>query len=172
MIEIEKTYLVKSLPDNLKQFPSDEIIDIYIPKETEYPQLRIRKRNGTYEITKKVLVSEDDCSQQYEHTIELNEQEYQALAQLPGKRVHKMRYFFPYNGQTAEFGVFQGALEGLVLVDVEFEDAETKDAFTTPEFCLADVTDQMFVAGRSLADKTYADIENKLEEFGYKKLSL
>jgi len=43
--------------------------------------------------------------------------------------------------------VFEGALAGLVLIDVEFTDEATKEAFVAPSFCLANVTQESFVAG-------------------------
>ena len=52
-IELEKTYLAKYLPGGLKDSPSKEIKDIYIPESIDHPVLRIRKRDDKYEITKK-----------------------------------------------------------------------------------------------------------------------
>ena len=43
MIELEKTYLVKKLPEGLKDCKFKEIIDVYIPESSELPTLRIRK---------------------------------------------------------------------------------------------------------------------------------
>ena len=45
MIELEKTYLAKEIPQGLKDCNSKEIIDIYIPKSNAHPKIRIRK-NG------------------------------------------------------------------------------------------------------------------------------
>ena len=55
MIELEKTYLVKKLPEGLKNCEFKEIIDVYIPASSEHPTLRIRKNGDTYEITKDQL---------------------------------------------------------------------------------------------------------------------
>ena len=68
--------------------------------------------------------------------------------------------------------MFQGALCGLVLVDFEFDDRAELDSFEMPDFCLADVTDEVFIAGFKLSGKKYVDIEDNLTRFGYKKLSL
>ena len=68
--------------------------------------------------------------------------------------------------------MFQDGLEGLVLIEFEFRTEDAMRSFVMPEFCLADVTDEKFIAGGSLAGKTYQDIEENLNTFGYKKLSL
>ncbi|NTW33981.1 MAG: hypothetical protein HGB12_15420, partial [Bacteroidetes bacterium] len=72
----------------------------------------------------------------------------------------------------AEVDVFQDGLKGLVLIDFEFENDVEKEIFSVPDFCLADVTAEVFIAGGVLAGKSYNDIEKELEKFSYKKLSL
>ena len=52
-IEIEKTYLLKYIPVDIKLLPYKEILDIYIPSNEKHPHLRIRKNGDKYEITKK-----------------------------------------------------------------------------------------------------------------------
>lgn len=169
MIELEKTYLAKYIPKGLKGCKSREIIDIYIPKSSRHPVLRIRKKGDNYEITKKEPVK-DDASHQKEDTIKLTAEEFGSLSLLDGKRIHKKRYYYDYKGRTAEVDVFQGPLKGLVLVDVEFSNKEDKDAFEMPDFCLVEITHEEFAAGGMLCGKGYEEIKAELEKFGYKKL--
>ena len=172
MIELEKTYLVKELPENLKDCKFKEIIDIYIPKSSEHPKLRLRKNGDKFELTKKEPVNEGDASHQEEQTIKLTEIEFNALNELEGKRVRKLRYYFDYNGRTAEVDIFQDALKGLVIVDFEFATIEEKDKFEMPDFCLMDITQEVFVAGGMICGKSYEDIEDDLNRFDYQKLFL
>ncbi len=172
MIELERTYLAKRLPPGLKNCKSMEIIDIYVPKSSVHPTLRIRKHGSKYFITKKEPVEGKDASHQMEQTIILTKAEFDEFTKLEGKKVHKIRYYYEYNGRTAEFDVFQGSLKGLVLVDFEFETIEERDSFKMPEFCLADVTKKVFVAGGMLCGKSYEDIETGLKRFNYKKIFL
>jgi CYTH domain-containing protein len=172
MIELEKTYLAKYLPDNLADCESKEIIDIYIPASAEHPKLRIRKNGDKFEMTKKQPVNDGDASHQEEQTIILDKDEFDALNKLDGRRTHKIRYYFDFAGQMAEIDVFQDLLEGLVLVDFEFEAMEEKNSFEMPDFCLAEVTQEDFIAGGMICGKDYEDIEKDLEKFGYKKLLL
>ncbi len=172
MIELEKTYLAKFLPEKLQLCPFKEIIDIYIPNEKNHSTLRIRKCGDTYEITKKQPEHGGDSSKQTEHTISLTPMEFNLLRTIPGKRVHKIRYYYPYHERTIEIDVFQKPLQGLVLVDVEFLNEGEKDAFQMPPFCLREVTQELLLAGGMLCGKTYEDIAHGLEAFHYTKLFL
>jgi CYTH domain-containing protein len=159
MIELELTYLAKYLPTDLAEFEAKEMIDIYIPKENEHPKLRIRKNGDKLEMTKKYVVVAGDASKQIEETIILSKEEYEALSSLDGKKTEKRRYLYPYKGRMAEIDVFGGDLDGLVIVDFEFETEIEKEKFEMPEFCLAEVTQETVLAGGMLCGKKYADIE-------------
>ena len=37
-----------------------------------------------------------------------------------------------------------------------------------PDFCLAEVTQEEFIAGGMLCGKSFEDIKDKLEKFGYR----
>ncbi len=170
MIELEKTYLAKYLPDSLKNCEFKEVIDIYLPANSAHPKMRLRKNGDSYEITKKERVNENDASEQKEYTINLTADEFAALSQVRGKKVRKIRYDLETNNRLAEVDVFQDDLAGLVLVDFEFESSLEKDNFKMPDFCLADVTQEDFVAGGMLCGKKYANIESFLFKYGYQKI--
>jgi len=171
-LELEKTYLARSLPEGLASCPHTEVADLYIPAIDIHPVLRIRKKGDKLEITKKQPVVEGDASEQSEHTIRLTHEEYTALTSIKGKAVRKIRYAYPYNGLNAEFDVFKDALEGLVLVDFEFKSPKDKNSFQIPDFCLVDVTQDDAFAGGMICGKSYSDIKAHVEELGYKPLYL
>ena len=56
-----------------------------------------------------------------------------------------------------------------MLVDVEFSSNKEKSDFIMPDFCLADVTQEDFLAGGFLAGKKYSDIQFFLDKYNYKK---
>jgi len=173
MIEHERTFLAKSLPKDLLECKSKEILDIYLPTASHHPKLRIRMNGDKYEITKKTPVDDQDHSKLKEETTPLTKEEFEELERsVKGKRVHKRRYYLPYQGRTAEVDVFLDNLKGLVLVDVEFSEEEEhlKKQLKTPEFCLIDITQEEFIAGGMLCGKKYADIESELKKYGYKKI--
>lgn len=169
--EFELTYLAKRLPDSFStRVASKEILDIYIPAISPHATLRIRKRGDICEITKKTPVAGTDSSHQNENTIPLTMDEFDELATLVGKRVRKVRYYFTENDTAYEIDVFQDALLGLVLVDVEFTSNEEKMKFVPPTWVLADVTQEKAFAGGVLCGKSYTDIIHNLEHYGYTPL--
>jgi CYTH domain-containing protein len=169
MIERELTFLAKHLPKGLAECESKEIIDIYLPKESKHPTLRIRKNGDKYEMTKKEPLDENDVSIQTEHTIPLTKEEFENLSTIDGKRTRKLRYYYEHDGRIAEIDVFEEALKGLVVIDFEFETSEEKDAFEMPGFCLTNITQEEFIAGGMVCGKCYEDLEKDLEKFNYKK---
>jgi len=169
-IELEKTFLLKDIPEDLKDHKSKEVLDIYIPRSAEHPILRIRKNGDVFELTKKAPINKNDASEQSEETIILTKEEYSYLSSLEGKRVGKIRYYYPIGDRTAEIDIFLNDLEGFVLVDVEFNSVEEKQSFVMPDFCLVDVTQDKSFAGGILAGKKYSDIQPHLDKYGYKKL--
>lgn len=171
MEELELTFLAKELPANLNNSSFKEIIDLYIPKSLDHPKIRIRKNGEKYEITKKELLK-DDPSHMLEQTISITAEEFDALQSLPGKKVHKIRYYYKYQNLVAEFDIFQENLLGLVVIDFEFDTLDQKANFKMPDFCLADVTREEFIAGGMICGKKIEDIESALDKFNYKKLFL
>ena len=169
--EFELTYLAKELPADVFHSTSKEIVDMYVPASEGHPTLRIRKSGDRYEITKKQPTVGNDSSHFFENTIPLTAEEYADLIHAPSKDVAKTRYYYNDGKHDYEVDVFNGALEGLVMVDVEFKDAEARDAFVKPDWCGADVTQEKFAAGGMVCGKSYDDIASILENFGYTKIT-
>lgn len=170
MIELELTYLAKSLPTRLKELKSKKIIDLYVDNGTDHSDLRIRKNGDRFELTRKTPVNDSDASKQTEVTIPINKTEFESFMPVKARKVEKTRYYFEHDDRTAEIDVFEGKLKGLVVVDFEFNSEEEKDIFEMPDFCLEDVTQETFIAGGVLAGKTYSDIEEELNRFNYTSL--
>jgi len=169
-IEYERTFLLKSLPEGIENAKSVLISDVFVPDTARHPHLRLRQKDDTYVITKKVPIKEGDSSQQYEHTIELEKEEFEALAGCSKKRFVKRRYFMNLAGRPAEVDVYHELLEGLAVVDFEFDSESEKDKFATPDFVLVDVTQDEVLAGGFLAGKSLDDIMPLISKYGYMKL--
>ena len=169
-LELELTYLAKTIPKNLKQFESKKIVDIYFPKNDPNRSIRLRQNGARYELTKKKPINENDFSIQIEETINLTKEEFKEFLVIPGAKVEKTRYKYTYEGKNVEVDIFDKDLKGLVIIDFEFTSEEEKDNFIMPDFCLVEVTQEMFIAGGTLAGKTYKEIESNLNRFNYKKL--
>jgi len=168
-LEIEKTYLAKRFPVDLSSIKSKKIVDIYIPEEAIVPSIRLRQNGEKYEFTKKVQVDPNNASVHVEHTVPLSKSEFEYLGKS-GKVVEKTRYYFDFENFPCELDVFSGELEGLVLVDFEFKDQESYKQFKMPGFCLVDVTQENFIAGKNLAGKKYEDLLSDLVRLGYSKV--
>ena len=170
-LEFELTFLARALPEGLANWPSMRLTDVYVPANpVMHPRLRLRQKGEAYEITKKVPLNSADASAHTEITIPLSPDEYRDLAGLNGRRVEKIRYSGLIDGNPAEVDVFVGALQGLVLIDFEFSDREQLEKFVVPRICLADVTQEEFIAGGMLSGKGFADIESRLRDFGYEPI--
>jgi CYTH domain-containing protein len=169
-LELELSYLAASTPPGLDNCEHKDLADVYFPASADHAKLRIRQKGDRYEFTKKTQADPNDAGAQHEENVELTALEFAALAQGDGRKLAKTRYYLPYQGRTAEVDVFSGPLKGLVVIEFEFDTPEEKDAFVKPDFCLADVTQEDFIAGGVLAGKTYQDIAPELERFGYEAL--
>ncbi len=172
-IEYELTFLAKHVPNEIHNTLPERMVDIYLPENVEiHPVLRLRKRAGNYEITKKTILNGTDSSEMREQTIPLTQLEFEELASGHHRLVEKDRYKVMLGGRPAEVDIFSGKLEGLVLIDFEFLNSVDKAAFQPPDCCLAEVTQEVAVAGGHLAGKSYDDIDEILQRFQYRRLFL
>ena len=162
MLEIERKYLVKKIPNNLSSYKSNYIRQGYISPSPS--PLRIRQKGDKFELTKKLPIKDGDFNSAEEINIYLTEYEFGKLWPLVEKSLEKMRYDIPINGGlTAELDVFKGGLEGLVLVEVEFVSEEQMQQFQPPEWFGKDVTQESYSANVFLAGKTYNDVKMYVE---------
>jgi CYTH domain-containing protein len=167
-VEFELTFLARGLPPGLASWPSVGLIDVYIPSDRSvHPRVRLRQKGDDFELTKKVPLAARDASAHSEITIPLSREEYIELSGSSTRRVEKIRYAGSIDGYAAEVDIFMGALKGLVLMDFEFGSREELDQFVVPSLCLADVTQEDFVAGGLLAGRSFSELSNKLQKFGY-----
>jgi adenylate cyclase len=171
-IEYELTYLAREIPAEIRSALPIRMVDVYVPADVHHPYLRLRKEGNTYVITKKQPKNDSNFSIHTEQTIPLSQNEFEALASGQTRMIEKDRYKVSLNGRPAEVDVFSGKLEGLVLIDFEFLNEADMRAFAPPACCLADVTNQEFVAGGVLSGKSYADITADLTRCGYRPLHL
>lgn len=134
-MEIERKYLVKTIPDHLESFPSRLIEQGYLSTS---PVVRVRKDGEEFYLTYKskgLMVRE-------EYNLPLTEDSYKHLLEKSdGNVLTKIRYRIPLkNGLTAELDIFQGAFQGLLLAEVEFPDEKTAKNFLPPSWFGKEVT--------------------------------
>lgn len=138
-MEIERKYLVGSLPENLDAFPHVEIEQGYLCTS---PTLRIRRMGDAFILTVKEKVhSLTSAIVNREEEFFLSSESYARLrGKCEGIMVEKTRYRIPVGKYTAELDIFHGRHEGLLLVEVEFPSVEAANAFTPPAWFGQDVS--------------------------------
>jgi CYTH domain-containing protein/CHAD domain-containing protein len=80
-----------------------------------------------------------------------DEQFAAAWEQTRGRRVHKTRYRLTLDGHVGELDVFHDELDGLLLVEVEFQSDDDMAAFEPPAWFGREVTDDVSYTNASLS---------------------
>ena len=161
MLEIEKTFLVKNIPQNLDSLKFYKIKQGYISSGPS--PLRIRQKGDKYELTKKLFLKENDFSQAEEINIYLTEYEFNKLWPLVEKSLEKTRYIVPLQDNLfAELDIYSGKLDGFMVVEVEFENEEKMNSFVSPDWFGKDITQEDFAANVFLAGKSFEEIKRYL----------
>lgn len=134
-MEIERKYLVRKLPENLEQYNKKKIAQGYLCTE---PVVRIRHSNDDYYMTYKG----DGLMVREEYNLPLTQEAYEHLRpKIDGLLIAKTRYLIPLDNKlTAELDVFEEDLNGLVIVEVEFNTVEEANVFHAPDWFGEDVT--------------------------------
>ena len=138
-MEIEKKYLVKAIPDNLENFECHRIAQGYVSTE---PVVRIRQWDDEYILT----IKSSGLLSHIEIEKSLTEDEFKAMTEMvKGNTIAKKRYIIPlisygYPELELELDIFEGALDGLIIAEVEFSDTEKAESFVAPDFLGTEVT--------------------------------
>ena len=138
-MEIERKFLVKQLPENLESYSHSRLTQSYISRS---PVIRLRKIEKEEEVSYVLTVKSGGLSVRQEFELPLQEADYERLFQkVEGRVLQKVRYLIPLeDGYTAELDRFEGELEGLLLVEVEFPSVEAMNAFAAPDWFGEDVS--------------------------------
>jgi CYTH domain-containing protein len=97
----------------------------------------------------------------------LGEDEFEVLAQLRAKQLTETRYSVP----PFVIDVFEGALEGLVLADAEFDSAADAESLTLRAFVFREVSDDDRFTGGQLVGASRKQVRAWLLEYGIKLTS-
>ncbi len=135
-MEIERKFLIKSLPDSLESYSFHLIEQGYLSTD---PVVRVRREDDDYYMTYKgkgLLARE-------EYNLPLNKEAYDhLLKKADGNIITKKRYLIPIEGTslTIELDIFEGLFKGTVIAEVEFDTLEEAEAFNPPDWFDSDVT--------------------------------
>ena len=110
--------------------------------------MRIRARGDDHLLT----VKGGNGRVRHETTITISAREFDELWPLTeGRRIEKRRWIIPHGELELEVDVFAGPLEGLLLVEVEFDSEQASRDFTPPSWFGRDVTDEIAYGNANLA---------------------
>jgi CYTH domain-containing protein len=148
-VEIERKWLVAQAPADALAAPSELIEQGYLTIGAEGAETRVRRRGERCFLTVKSGVGLSRA----EHEIELSGDQFEALwPATAGARVVKRRHLlYGEDGSVIELDVFEGALSGLAVVEVEFDDRRAAESFMAPYWFGAEVTDDPAYKNQRLA---------------------
>jgi CYTH domain-containing protein len=144
--ELERRFLLDVVPDGV--VPTAHLEDRYLDG-TRLRLRRVEHADGTvvHKFGQKVRPEPDDPAEVWLTNLYLDDAEAELLGRLPGRLLVKDRFDWPEAGFSVD--VFAGALDGLVLAEVEHVEREAFLAVAAPPGAVADVThDDRFSGGR------------------------
>jgi CYTH domain-containing protein len=149
-VELERKFLIKSLPDNLFTYKKHEMAQAYISiDDITKSSTRIRKKDDKYIKTTKIPNPQGKGNLETEAFV-TREEYNEAIAHHIGFVVEKTRYLIPYQKFTIELDIFHGELDGLIMAEVEFENEKEADAFDIPDWFSQDVSHDKRFANKNL----------------------
>ena len=163
MLEIEKKFLLKDIPD-LSNYPFNDIEQGYLSFN---PEIRIRKKGEKFFITQK----SDGTQIRTEIETEINEVTYEILSTLLlGRLIKKTRFNIPLQEEIiAELDIYHDELEGLITVETEFTSEEQANGFLPPEWFGEDITKDKRYKNKNLARLENVEILLPKTEKSYRK---
>ncbi|MBD5464458.1 MAG: CYTH domain-containing protein [Lachnospiraceae bacterium] len=134
-MEIERKFLIKSLPAQLESYPKKHLEQAYLCTE---PVVRIRREADEYFLTYKgkgLMIRE-------EYNLPLTKKAYLHLKEkADGNVITKTRYYLPEkDGLTIELDIFEGIHAPLIMAEVEFPDEKSASAYVAPDWFGEEVT--------------------------------
>ena len=135
--EIERKFLLKQLPERLKQARRCVIAQGYLAAEPEGRHVRLRKKGRTASLTFKV----GRGAHREEREIKLSAKQFTALwPATVGRRLYKLRYEMPWKNLLIEIDIYRRKHKGLVVAEVEFPNRTACRKFKAPAWFGREVT--------------------------------
>ena len=135
--EIERKFLLKQLPERLKQARRCVIAQGYLAAEPGGRHVRLRKKGKTASLTFKV----GRGAHREEREIKLSAKQFTALwPATVGRRLYKVRYEMPWKNLLIEIDIYRRKHRGLVVAEVEFPNRTACRKFKAPPWFGREVT--------------------------------
>ncbi len=136
--EIERKFFISSLPDDLEIETTQSIVQGYIAYDKSGIEIRIRViDNDKYYLTFK---NKGDLMRD-ELEIELYKDQFDKLWEMTkGLRLYKKRSKILLDNFVIEIDEYEKKLNGLKIVEVEFDSIEQSEKFTPPHWFGEEIT--------------------------------
>lgn len=152
-IEIERKFLLRGIPPTMRYAHREAIRQGYLALDGDTEvRIRITPKGAT------LTIKAGRGGVRVEEEIDLQSRQAEALWELTeGRRVTKTRrrVRLPQAAGRPELILevdeYSGALDGLIVAEVEFPDEETSSGFEPPAWFVRELTDDWRYANRSLA---------------------
>ena len=146
-IEIERKFLLGELPSALAFARRRAILQGYLAIDGE-TEVRIRRTPDGATLT----IKHGGGEVRVEEELALGARQADALWELTeGRRLQKVRREMRVGGVDVEVDVYSGALDGLVVAEVEFIDEASSQAFEPPPWFGREVTEDPAYKNRNLS---------------------
>jgi adenylate cyclase len=144
--EIERKFLVPESPADIERARATKIDQGYLAIDGAV-EVRVRRRDGDAVLT----IKGGGGRARAEEEIGIDGERFERLwALTEGRRIEKTRYEIG-DDPLIELDVYGGALDGLVVAEVEFPSDEAADAFRVPPWFGREVTDDPRFKNQRLA---------------------
>ena len=136
-MEIERKFLLKKVPSELKITGQKEIEQYYLCREDK-TVVRVRRTDDKYTLT----IKRGGGISRFEREIAISYTDFAEIASISqDRKIIKTRYLAPLDNFTVELDVFRENLEGLILAEIEFQNEEQAKKFIPPAWIGKEVTD-------------------------------
>jgi len=162
MREIERKFLVDDLPNGLNQVSETHRIRQGYVIVGDRKELRVRRVG--HKSKDEITVKKGEGVVRDEVTIKVSEEEAAPLWSIVQSEIEKTRYIFDVlDGNDfphlVELDIYEGDLDGLQTVEVEFEEAAANlDEFLPPGWFGGEITEDPRFKNKRLATLTYEDL--------------
>jgi CYTH domain-containing protein len=163
-VERKRVYILQELPAGMSRTDEHwQIFDDY----TAWPdhrlrQVRIPETKQWYRVkeSREALNIENGVTEEFSRELIIDDSP--GTAMHPELEIRKNRYFYQYEGGEAAIDIFLGALTGLVMAQVNFENDEEMVEFSLPDFAAGEVSRSEFFLGENLVKASFEEVKKQL----------
>jgi adenylate cyclase len=146
--EIERKFIIKSIPFPLDKYPYEDISQGYLAASADGGEVRVRQKGDHYFLT----VKKGSGLERQETEIAISQTQFQELYQATAHdHVEKKRFIIQDEDRVIELDIFEGKLKGLMVAEVEFKSINDSRAYRAPSWFGMEVTEDERFANRNLA---------------------